>query len=455
MEFRPYQNQGRDFLIDRRKAILALPMGTGKTPVTVAAAESYKYPQELILAPSSAIGTWRRHLVSMTDNRLPVQIVWGQSYLRDSLWKEAKSGKPGFYISTYDTYWRDMKSGMAPKYWPLVIMDEFHRLRNRKTERYKWLHHIDSPHKYFLSGTPASRGPQDLWTVMSMIDPVRYRSYWRWVDEFCLVETTPFGRQITGVRNLPRFNQLMETYLYIRKKADILPELPPKTRSKIPIEMTPKQAKLYHSLRKDMIAELEGSGEVLITTTTLEKLLRLRQILVTPKLLDPEFPEYGGAIEAFMDRIEDLDEPHCVFFTPFAQALPILAERLQRAGHKYITLRGGLSPFEVERLENEFREQGGIALCSIQFAQSYSLSTSSQAYFAGYEYDPNVNEQAEDRLHRFDSVEACNMWYFSHSDTVDDQILDILNAKSNTVNTMFKYVSTQTLLRLLKGDSLI
>lgn len=455
MEFRPYQELAKAFQLKHPKSLCALPMGTGKTPVTLSANEELGLSQNLILAPANAIGTWRRHIcgnevmASMTNNRLPVYIVWGEPSTRQDLWRRQLRGEPGYYISTYDTYAKDLKDGMAPWRWPSVIYDEWHRCRNRKSTKFQWIKKIQSLNKKMLTGTAASRGAQDMWTTMNTCDPVRFSSYWRWVGEFCYVEKTDYGMQILGIKDQKRLDAILEQFVFIRDKKAILPELPPKERYHLPIAMTPKQAKMYNTFKKDMVLELSGN-RLLLASTPLEKILRLRQMLTSPRLIDPNCGEDGAAIDAFIDRVEDMDEPHCVLFTPFTQAIPFVAARLDRMGYKYLVLQGGMSPLQVEAAENRFRKERCIALCSIGFAQSYSLSSATDGYFAGYDYDPNVNDQAEDRLHRFDTISPCNMWYFQHMGTVDDRVLEIINGKTSITRGMFKYVTNKVFMDLIQ-----
>ncbi|MEM3041555.1 MAG: hypothetical protein QXG97_05985 [Nitrososphaerota archaeon] len=82
-------------------------------------------------------------------------------------------------------------------------------------------------------------------------------------------------------------------------------------------------------------------------------------------------------------------------------------------------------------------------LCTIDFAQSFSLDTVETAYMLGFDWDPNDNLQAEGRLRRLNSPTAtpCLVRYIVLTGTVYDHVKDVVNGK---VWTTSQFLQTYT-----------
>ena len=85
-----HQKEATKFLLSRKKAILALDMGYGKTFSAILAALEGNYEHILVISPSSVKKTWEKELKTLVDED-DITIVQG------SKWKDAK-----FTIINYD-----------------------------------------------------------------------------------------------------------------------------------------------------------------------------------------------------------------------------------------------------------------------------------------------------------------------------------------------------------------
>ncbi len=441
---RDYQRSGRDALIANKRFILADEMGLGKTRQALEAMVNitdHAFPRILVVCPKVAVFVWQTEIEKWFPELIgEVRILLGDALKRNQVLEDLKA--PYILITTYDILKRDVDK--MPQSYHLIITDEAHRYRNRTTKTFKAVKKLHGNYVFQLTGTPASRGPQDVWTMLNLIDPKRFGSYWRFVNTYCLVHEGVFGKEILGPKNVEALRMLLKSYLLRRKKVDVIEDLPEKTRSKIIVEMTPKQRKLYDQFEKHMIAALPDGG-MLITPNSLGKFVRLRQMLIWPHLLykieEEGKLDQGAGFSAILEHMSDNDDKHVVIFTPFAKALNGFGKALKVAGYaedSIIQLRGGTNPDEVRKRIELFESARGIALCTIKFAQSFNLSTASTAYFLGYEFNPDENHQAEDRLHRMTSKSAVNIYYVCHKDSIDEHILTILNDKNRSISSFLK-----------------
>ncbi len=431
--FRDYQRTGTIFMVDRKRAILGDEMGLGKTLQALGALETGGAVKSiLILCPKVAVYVWQSEIIKW----LPYLESFVHIHLGPTRHKEIETlTLPHVLITTYDLIRRDE---YLPLNYDLIITDEAHRYRNYKTKTFKAIKKLRSPRLYQLTGTPAARGPENLWTMLHLINPKLFSSYWKFVNTWCETEMTEWGKVIVGPRNVEQLKVLLRKYLIRRLKSEVLEELPEKTRQYLHVEMTASQNKWYAQLAEEMIAEI--GEDLVISPTSLTTLLRLRQMLIHPQLIAPSAStNSSAAITAVLEHAADLPEQHFAIFCPFAKALPLIREALIAEGYydgSIIDLKGGMNPEEVGEAISIFEATRGIALCTIKFAQSFSLSTASYGYFMGYEFNPDENYQAEDRLHRMTSKNAVTIYYVLHKDTVEEHIMEILHGKASSVKAI-------------------
>ncbi len=430
MELRPYQIEGVKFLVNRRRAILGDVPGAGKTVQAILAAKTLGVVKILIVCPKIAFGVWENEVKKWLGTDGETFAYSGPPTKRASsiIKFKASAAQLRFLISNYSL----VKELVSSTLWDLVILDEPHRvMRRRTTQAFAAARGLRSRYFFILDGTLVRKGPQDLWTFLNLVDPVNFNSYWRWVNTHCHVIKTPFGVSIEGPRNPAATQVVLRPYILRRTKEQVLPELPPKQRAIIPIEMGAEQRALYDGLADQMMSEL-SDGKILLTPNVVSQITRLRQILVTPALVGSSAP--SAALEALTEQVADEQESGneaVVVFTPFAEAIPYIAESLSFITPSIGWVRGGLKHEELSNVVEWFRTAKGprVLICSILSSTSFNASVASVAYFVGFDWDVDNNEQAEDRLHRFGQRNFVRINYLTHKGTVEDHISDLLDRK--------------------------
>lgn len=453
---RPYQDPASKLIIDRSRTSLIAPMGSGKTKIILEAlCNVHNYsPPTLVICGGSSIAVWKEEIHKWwpwLDFEDPHTIGIARGPDRHPIW--TASHMYTWIITTYGTMLRDWEIISKIK-WQTIILDEAHKFRNRKSKTYKAVKHItlDTQRVIMATGTPVRHGPQDLFTMFQIHNRKTFSSYWKYVGAWCHVEDGEFGKEIFGVRNAANLKAEVRSRFVVIDEENISQYMPERQRIIVPVEMSPVQHKAYDEVRDEMIADLDGA--LIVTPTVLSKITRLRQLLCTPKLLNPD-TEIGGAIRVMVERLEE--EPHAVIFTPFRSAIPFIKEYLVDHGNInpaiLFELHGKISknPRYMQSIIDEFKRTRGIMLCTIAFAESFSLETASCAHMIGYDWVPDTNAQAEDRIRRTNSEHSTvKVFYYKHEGTIDGDILSALNTKQRITDIIMKPTK---LAKLLKGDS--
>ena len=169
-----YQTRAVEWCLNKPRCGLFLPMGAGKTVITLTVISKLKQKGEvnkvLIIAPVRvARTTWPAELEKWEHTKsLTYSLIDGDVKKRTkSLEKEADI----YIIGKEQVVWLCETVG---KSWPfdMVVVDELSTFKNPQAQRFKALKKKVKNFSRFigLTGTPAPRGIPDLWSQMFLID---------------------------------------------------------------------------------------------------------------------------------------------------------------------------------------------------------------------------------------------------------------------------------------------
>lgn len=449
---RPYQTEAVKFGLKMQKVIFDIDMGLGKTIVSLTSTVSQKPKKVLIICSKNAVLTWSKEVVkwypSLSDPKVYTRVL-GNKKKREKLWKEDSI----FYACTHLTFLSDSDLVASIK-WDVIIFDEFHRigLRNRKSQVYKALKPITRKTKslFMLSGTPVSKGPQDLWAPLHLLNYKLFKSYWSFVNMFCVTYEGIFGKEIVGAQNTEKLRSILKDFMFRAKcsNPEIAKQMPKLNRIPLYVDLPPKFSRMYDDLDAELLAEYDD--KYIIAQNSLTRDIKLQQMLVCPKIIDPTLP-YGPFFEYLTETIlnSSVEDRHCVIFTPYRKAVNYLIDFLHGKGvERVYRLWGGMHPDEMADAISEYKAHSNILdkngnpsimICTTKTAQSFDLETSSVCYHLGYEWDQNDNEQAEGRLRRLINKAAVIRSFYLLSDKpIDERKMDVLGTKTNVVKRMYQ-----------------
>lgn len=228
-----HQKEAVQFLISRKKCILADDMGMGKsTSLTVASIEG-NFDAILIICPASLKSNWFNELTNYVSEK-DISIIGGVNEMKKNEiekylgYSEGKSGKnlnelkeeakergkwtDNRYViinfdilddvykvsraKTKEGIEKAMENSPMLKFLlnkkSLIIIDEAHKLSNNTSDRYKIIKDLinkSNPHSIYLStGTPITNDPANYFNLLSLLnDPLtidREFYYMRYCDAF-------------------------------------------------------------------------------------------------------------------------------------------------------------------------------------------------------------------------------------------------------------------------------
>ena len=145
---------------------LALDMGLGKTPTTLAsvAGEDTK-SASLVVAPPAVVGNWKAEAQKFVPG-VKVLVHHGPNRAKGTSLKTAVENND-LIITTYGTAVRDIDQ-LETFDWAKIVLDEAQAIKNPAAETSKQLRRLEAHSRVALTGTPIENGLGDLWSILDL-----------------------------------------------------------------------------------------------------------------------------------------------------------------------------------------------------------------------------------------------------------------------------------------------
>jgi len=451
LEYKPFQQAGIAFALKRKDTLFADPPGLGKTVQSIGVSNVDQSSRVLSIVPASLMKMWEREWRRWDIHGRSVGIIQVKTRTKTEngkvvkRWLEYIWPDTDIVILNYEMVSK-FRSYIEAVDWALLIVDESHYLKNGKTQRTvnilgggrgkKNIKPIEAKRRLFLTGTPITKRPIDLWPTCKAFDPDGLGKNWTsFVYRYCGAYETHFGTDTTGSSNLDEFqDKLRMSFMVRRNKESVLKELPPKTRQVI--ELPNEGLRRIIERENDSVRELlEEFEKVLGNPKKESKEIKLEDI---PELIEKRFGHLSHLL--FDERVEQMAPGERVLFEHMAEIRKELAiamvpmvcqyvERLLDADEKVILfcyhkdvaeelkqhypdcafITGSVPNHKRQAEVDKFQDDescrvfiGNITAAGV----GHTLTASTNVVFAELSWLPSELEQAEDRAWRIGQLNA-------------------------------------------------
>jgi len=407
-----YQKTGVSYLCLNKRAMLADDMGLGKTIQSLAACEQVgKFPV-VIVCPSSLKLNWLQE-IKKVSNRTSELIS-----------KKSEKSTAEYFVINYESVVKYI--ALIKKLNPsVIIFDESHYLKNSKAKRTKACLEISQDVEYIfsLTGTPILNKPSELISQLEVLGRLsNFGGYWNFIQKYCGAKNTDWGWDHSGATNLKELSNALHSSCMLRRlKENVLPDLPRKRRTKLPISLKSKK-----DYEKELNQYLDfTSGSSYSKAIQISKLESLRKYVAMSKLpmvneWISNMVEQNQKVVVFTYHIDVQEE----LIKEFPAAATILSKDKQETRQA-----------NVDRFQND--PDCKIIICSLRTAAvGITLTAASNVAFVETDWTPSVNDQAEDRCHRIGQSDSVNAWYFIVEGTIEEYIWNVLERKRELVESV-------------------
>ena len=294
-----YQERAKQHILKYPRSALFAGCGLGKSRITIEALKEME-GSTIIMAPKRVIDhTWPEELEKWWPEATYVHLTGTPKARAAALDKPAD-----IYLINFELVAKLVDTiGKGGWRWPTVIIDESSRVKNRGTKLFKALRKVAGrwEHLVLLTGTPAPQGLEDLWSQIYLLDRgdrlgktlTAFRSRW-------------FDADYMGWSYEPKAHAHKEievrcSDLCLSMTAEDYLDLPEKLVVDVPVDLPPKALKQYHTLKKELVLEVQDSEVTALTAATLtNKLLQLTSGMV--------YDEEGNSVHSHGAKLEALED---------------------------------------------------------------------------------------------------------------------------------------------------
>jgi hypothetical protein len=447
-KLKPFQRAGVSYLLAQRRAFLADEQGLGKTIEALATLEADNAYPAIVVCPASLKLNWMREISRWLPHRTSLALSGlGPTGTRQSS-PEAptESGAPPacapgeevaegtMPISDITVLNYDILSARAPQLASMhpraLVLDESHYCKNAAAKRTQAVARQATSIPadglvLALTGTPVMNRPPELISQLRIIG--------RLAD---FGSGAQFGRRFKGPDAHVRLHWHLRSRCFVRRlKADVLPQLPPKTRAVVPVELDNEAE--YRLAEHDVIAwlrsrpldlsELDAKVAAALRAERLVRLNALKQLAAR------------GKLHAALAWIHDFcsSGERLVVFASHREIQRAVVDRFPHALHILGADTHAARDASLHAFQAASNAENQLIVCSIEVAgQGLTLTQASNVAFLELDWTPAKHDQAEDRLHRIGRIDAVNAWYLLAANTIDETIATLLERKRAVIGAI-------------------
>jgi SNF2 family DNA or RNA helicase len=442
----PFQKEGVDFIFKKHgRALIGDEMGLGKTLQALTYMEM-KSEITVVVCPASLKLTWAREIAKWCTD-YSITLCQGKKNKEKLKLVVNPKAKKDIYICNWDILGNKTKKDKGDKYpkdipytgWvdylldmepDLVIGDEIHFAKNYKTIRARSFKRLGQRVKHLvcLSGTPIENRPVEFFPTLNLLNAGVFNNWYKYTQNYCGAQVSRFGRDVSGASNIDELHSLVSTVMIRRLKKDVLPQLPQKVRSVIPLELS--NEKTYRRAYNDFInylMETKGvkAADKAAKAEHLVKIENLKQL------------SYQGKKKAVIEWIKEYLETENKLVV-FGVHKAVIQDLQGVFNDCSVVIDGNTPVNQRQDIADRFNNDPKINLFigNIKAAsEGLTLTASKATAFVEYWWSPGKQDQAEDRVHRIgQEADSVTAYYLAAKNSIDEDMLEMLDVKRKIVS---------------------
>lgn len=455
---RSYQMDYLYYAVNHGNHINGSSVGTGKSLCSVLYAEMLDLFPCMVVCPASVKSGWLREWKETNPNRR-VSIISTSSPPEDF--------EADVIVINYDILGKRVTKengktsleirldGMKKKSFSLVIADEIHFLKNRKSIRSKSFKKLayKVPSVIGLTGTLIMNRPAELLNILMLIERIKeiapndqYHHYF--FERYCNMKETNFGMDISGASNIKELNRLLKECCYFQvSKRDALKELPPISENVVECEITNKRA--YKKAKGDLLQFIEDKFK---DEEKVEKAARAEFLVKLSTLKQLSLEGKEKFIKKWVEEwMEANEEEKLLVFASQSTILTKIAGEFKEG----LLITGGTTTKKRDEILQKFFLQKESR---VLFANIGCLGTGVDGLqkvcsnMAILELPPRPSDlvQVIGRLERSGQENPVTIQYLLSPETIDKDLWEMLKTKKGVTDMLNKGFQDDTSLMILQ-----
>jgi SNF2 family DNA or RNA helicase len=433
-----YQRRGVEYILNKKRSLLALDLGLGKTITSLTAVadliDACAVSQVLIIAPLRvANSVWHKEAANWSHTKhLRVSVCTGGEATRR---KRLLDDADVYVINRENVQWLVTNYG---KKWPFdcVVIDESSSFKSASSQRFKALKRIlpKTDYCWLLTGTPTSNGLLDLWAQMYLVDfgerlgrtMTAYKTRFFKSDYMGYkLDVLPGASDVIhSLVSDKMMSMAASDYLTMPDRFDVVQQ----------VQLPPSAKSAYSALERDLLLELDGDTIEAISAAALANKLLQAANGALYKDEHGNFTELHTAkLDALQELIDDNPSENLLIAYNYKSDLERLLKRFPDA--------------VVLDKQNSTIERWNAGEIKMLLAHPASAghglnlqNGGSVIVWFGLNWSLELYQQFNGRLYRQGQTKPVRIIHLAAEGTIDEKVLKMLDAKDKTQYTLLDAV---------------
>ncbi|AZK47945.1 DEAD/DEAH box helicase [Paenibacillus lentus] len=436
----PHQTDtARKVLFEMRgRAILADEVGLGKTIEAGLILKEYiirgLVRKALILVPASLVLQWVREL----NQKFAIPAV---------AQKKLHSWDNDIVVASIDTAKRDPhKEILLGSEYDMVIVDEAHKLKNKKTTNYQFMIQLRKKYCLLLTATPVQNNLSELFNLINLLKPGQLGGQNDFAANFVVDKRIP--------KNEEKLKAELSKVMIRNRRSDGELEFTKRIVRNIHVELSPEEKNLYDgvtSFVKDQYQATGGDLSSMLSLVTLQREVCSSRdaVFVTlvnlSKKLAPDSPlrdriwdlvgiiktiQANSKAEKAMELIQEMDDK-VIVFTEYRATQEYLLKYFRDRNMSAVPYRGGMNRGKKDWMMDLFRGRAQVMIATEAGGEGINLQFCHQMINFDLPWNPMRVEQRIGRVHRLGQKNDVKIYNLSTKGTIEEHILNLLHEKIN------------------------
>lgn len=421
-----------------------MEMGTGKTKVTLDLIaylmHTGKIDVALIIAPNGVHINWiDEELPKHWPEWLPVAATYWETSPRKAQAEkieEVMTAKRAILSMHVDAFSHEKGRKAARRFLSrkrsLVAVDESSDIKTPGAKRTRAIMTLAglADYRRILNGTPVDKGPLDLYSQFKFLHPdiLGHNTFGSFKAEYAILKELPGKTDrrgnpiniVVGYRDVKRLQEKIAPYTTRVLKSEML-DLPPKLYTKLYVELSPEQKRLYQELKKNMMVEYKG--KLIATPMALQRLTRFRQI-VGGYIGDERIDGPNPRLDSVLEMLSNTNQP-AIIWAVFKSQIRDLKDAL---GKRAVTYYGEDDNKAREYAKKAFQNGDVDYFVANQESAGRGLTLLRATLVTYYSngYRLLMRQQSEDRPHRAGQTKNVTVCDVIARGTCDEHVVKAL-----------------------------
>jgi SNF2 family DNA or RNA helicase len=437
----PHQiDTARRVLHDMRgRAILADEVGLGKTIEAGLILKEYLIrglvKKVLILVPASLVLQWVRELNSKFDIPAIAQ-------------KKAYTWNNDIVVASMDTAKREPhRSMLLNEEFDLLIVDEAHKLKNKRTGNYQFINELRKKYCLLLTATPVQNDMTELYNLITLLKPGQLGGEGDFAFNFVADRRVP--------KNEAQLHEALGQVMIRNRRSDGGVEFTKRFVTNVPLRLSPEEMALYEGvtdyIRKHARADNGGDITSMLSLVTLQREVCSSRDAVFLTLINLfkkttedsplrariwELVELIRSIKAntkaekTMELVQSMNDK-VIIFTEYRATQDYLLKFFKEHGLSAVPYRGGMNRGKKDWMMDLFRRRAQVMIATEAGGEGINLQFCHHVINFDLPWNPMRVEQRIGRVHRLGQTEDVQIYNLCTLGTIEEHIVHLLHEKIN------------------------